>query len=156
MAIGDTFKNVTADPIAFEFFNEIGIIDQLMSAMLTSALPDGMTKAQFTVLNHFVRLNISEKSPADLAQAFQVRRPTITSTLARMESAGLIAIRPDPEDGRAKLVSVTVAGRAMRERCIAALAKIAPLIAPIVTDEDMRALLPTLRHLRTGLDALRD
>lgn len=79
--------------------------------MLTNALPRGMTKAQFTVLNHFVRLEISEKLPADLARAFQVSRPTITSTLARMEGAGLVAIRTEPRDGRAKLVSITATGR---------------------------------------------
>jgi DNA-binding MarR family transcriptional regulator len=147
---------VTADPLAFEFFNEIGIIDQLVSTMLTNALPRGMTKAQFTVLNHFVRLNIAEKSPADLASAFQVRRPTITSTLARMESAGLVSIRDDPRDGRGKLVSLTPAGKDMREACILALAKIIPEIEPIISETEMIALLPKLRALRIGLDGLRD
>jgi DNA-binding MarR family transcriptional regulator len=147
---------VTADPLAFEFFNEIGIIDQLTGAMLTHALPSGMTKAQFTVLNHFVRLEIAEKSPADLASAFQVRRPTITSTLARMEAAGLVSIRENPNDGRAKLVSITPAGRAMRERCLAALAMMTPALESVVTEVEMQALLPALRKIRTGLDALRD
>jgi DNA-binding MarR family transcriptional regulator len=147
---------MTTDPLAFEFFNEIGIIDQLVSAMLTNVLPKGMTKAQFTVLNHFVRLEIAEKSPADLASAFQVRRPTITSTLARMESAGLIAVRADPQDGRAKLVSLTLAGREMRENCIAALASMIPLIEPVIGEAEMLALLPMLRNLRIGLDALRE
>jgi DNA-binding MarR family transcriptional regulator len=147
---------MTTDPLAFEFFNEIGIIDQLTGTMLTNALPRGMTKAQFTVLNHFVRLDIGEKSPAELASAFQVRRPTITSTLARMESAGLVAIRLDPKDGRAKLVSITSAGREMRERCIVALQAMIPAIETVVTDAEMRALLPALRRIRAGLDALRD
>jgi DNA-binding MarR family transcriptional regulator len=147
---------VTADPLAFEFFNEIGIIDQLTGNMLDQALPRGMTKAQFTVLNHFVRLDIAEKSPANLASAFQIRRPTITSTLARMESAGLVVIRADPKDGRAKLVSITSAGREMRERCIAALQTMIPAIETVVTDAEMRALLPALRRIRAGLDAIRD
>jgi DNA-binding MarR family transcriptional regulator len=147
---------VTADPLAFEFFNEIGIIDQLTSAMLTNALPRGVTKAQFTVLNHFVRLDLAEKSPADLASAFQVRRPTMTSTLARMESAGLVAIRLDPNDGRAKLVSITASGREMRERCIKALQTMIPAIESVVTDSEMRSLLPALHKIRVGLDALRE
>lgn len=147
---------MTVDPLAFEFFNEIGIIDQLVSTMLTNALPPGMTKAQFTVLNHFVRLGIAEKSPADLASAFQVRRPTITSTLARMENAALVAIRTDPQDGRAKLVSITPAGRDMRDRCVSALATVLPMIEQIISDTEMQALLPKLRNLRAGLDSLRD
>jgi DNA-binding MarR family transcriptional regulator len=147
---------VTTDPLAFEFFNEIGIIDQLVSTLLTNALPKGMTKAQFSVLNHFVRLNIAEKSPADLASAFQVRRPTMTSTLARMESTGLVVLRGNPDDGRAKLVSITPAGRDMRERCIAALATLRPTITQLIDDHEMRDILPTLRKLRMGLDAQRN
>ena len=81
-----------------------------------------MTIAQFTVLNHFERLGLTEKSPADLASAFQITRPTMTSTLARMEKSGLVKIKPDPGDGRAKLVSVTAKGRKMRGRCLKQLA----------------------------------
>lgn len=147
---------MTQDPIAFEFFNEIGIIDQLISTMLTNRLPKGMSIAQFTVLNHFVRLKLDEKSPADLASAFQVSRPTMTSTLARMERAGLIAVRADPHDGRAKRVSLTDAGRAMRERCIAAVTELAPIIGGIASDDDLKAMLPALRQIRQGLDRLRD
>ncbi len=147
---------MTKDPIAFELFNEIGIVDQLMSAMMTNALPRGMTKAQFSVLNHFVRLQVEAKSPAALATAFQVRRPTMTSTLSRLENAGLVAIRADPQDGRAKLVAITEAGRQMRERCISALASLIPVIAPVMTDDEMQALLPLMRKLRIRLDALRD
>lgn len=147
---------MTQDPVAFAFFNEIGIIDQLISTMLTKCLPKGMTIAQFSVLNHFVRLEIDEKSPAELASAFQVSRPTMTSTLARMEQAGLIAVRADPDDGRAKRVSLTEAGRAMRETCLAATGTMVPILAPIASDAELEALLPRLRKIRQGLDALRD
>jgi DNA-binding MarR family transcriptional regulator len=147
---------MTSTPLTFEFFNEIGIIDQLASTMFVNVLPAGMTKAQFTVLNHFVRLNLNEKSPADLANAFQVRRPTMTSTLARMEQAGLVHIRDNPDDGRAKLVAITAAGRNMRERCILALADLIPAMAPIISDDEMQALLPTLKKLRAALDSARD
>lgn len=147
---------MTDDPLAFEVFNEIGIIDQLAGAMLASVLPAGMTQAQFTVLNHFVRLEVVEKSPADLANAFQLTRPTMTSTLSRMERAGLVTIRPDPADGRAKLVSLTSEGRAMRETCISALLPLLPLINAVVSDAELSALLPALRKIRVKLDALRD
>lgn len=147
---------MTQDPLAFEFFNEIGIIEQLSGALLDKVLPKGMTRAQFAVLNHFVRLEISEKAPAALASAFQVTRPTMTSTLARMERNGLVAIRPDPADGRAKLVSLTPKGRTMRETCLAALAQLVPLLDDIVSAEEMAALLPRLRAIRVRMDAQRD
>jgi DNA-binding MarR family transcriptional regulator len=147
---------MTDDPIAFLVFNEIGIIDQLAGNMFASVMPAGMTQAQFTVLNHFVRLKVVEKSPADLAAAFQLTRPTMTSTLSRMEKAGLVAMRPDPADGRAKLVSLTAEGRAMRERCISALLPLLPMINTVIDDDEFSALLPVLRKIRIKLDALRD
>jgi DNA-binding MarR family transcriptional regulator len=147
---------MTDVPLAFEVFNEIGIIDKLAGNLFASVLPAGMTQAQFTVLNHFVRLSVVEKSPADLANAFQLTRPTMTSTLSRMERAGLVTIRPDPADGRAKLVSLTSEGRAMRETCIAALLPLLPMIDSVVSSADLAELLPGLRKIRIKLDALRD
>ncbi len=147
---------MTQDPLAFEFFNEIGILEQLSGALLDGVLPKGMTRAQFGVLNHFVRLNVEEKSPAALASAFQVTRPTMTSTLGRMEKSGLVSIRSDPQDGRAKLVSITPAGRAMRETCLAALAPLVPVLDAVVSQAEMTDLLPRLRAIRVRLDAARD
>jgi DNA-binding MarR family transcriptional regulator len=147
---------MSADPPVFQLFNEIGIINQLATRMFERALPKGMTQAQFTVLNHFVRLDLDEKSPAELASAFQVTRPTITSTLARMERAGLVAIKADPRDGRAKRVSLTKKGRAMREVCIEAGAGLVPVVEALMTNAELGAILPPLSHLRHALDRLRD
>ena len=144
------------DPLAFQVFTEIGIINQLAQAGFAAVLPKGMTMAQFIVLNHFVRLGHDEQSPAQLASAFQITRPTMTSTLARMEKSGLVAIRPDPEDGRGKLVSVTAAGREMRDLCLQRLR--APLADAdaVLSPETLAALLPLLREVRVKLDRLRD
>ncbi len=144
------------DPLAFQVFNEIGIINQLTSAAFAAVLPKGMTIAQFTVLNHFVRLGHEERSPAQLASAFQITRPTVTSTLARMEKAGLVAIRPDPEDGRAKLVSVTAAGEKMRELCLQRLAGPLADADAVLSRETLAQLLPLLQDVRAKLDRLRD
>ncbi len=142
-------------PLAFQLFNEIGIIDQLAGTAFERALPQGMPRAQFSVLNHFVRLDLAEQSPARLASAFQVTRPTMTSTLARMERAGLVEIRPDPNDGRGKRVSITPAGREMRERCIAAVAGLLPLASAVLDDARMGELVAGLRQLRIALDRAR-
>jgi DNA-binding MarR family transcriptional regulator len=147
---------MNADPPVFQLFNEIGIINQLSTRMFERALPKGMTQAQFAVLNHFVRLGLEEKSPAELASAFQVTRPTMTSTLARMERAGLVAIKANPHDGRAKRVSITEKGRAMRERCVAAGSGLVPVLDALMTNAELAAILPPLTRLRSALDSLRD
>lgn len=144
------------DPLAFEVFNEIGIINQLTSASFTAVLPRGMTIAQFTVLNHFVRLGHEAQSPAQLAGAFQITRPTMTSTLARMVKAGLVAIKPDPGDGRGKLVSVTAEGRKMRKICLQRLAEPLADADAALSRETLAALLPLLQDVRAKLDRLRD
>lgn len=147
---------MSGDPLVFRLFNEIGIINQLSTKMFERALPRGMTQAQFTVLNHFVRLGHHERSPADLASAFQVTRPTMTSTLTRMERAGLVTIRADPHDGRAKLVSVTDKGRKMREACIAAGAMFVPILNDLMSKAELEAILPPLTRLRVVLDEMRN
>jgi DNA-binding MarR family transcriptional regulator len=140
----------------FTLFNEIGIINQLSSAAFTSVLPEGMTIAQFGVLNHFVRLEPGPKAPKDLASAFQVTRATMTSTLSRMERAGLVEIGPNPDDGRGKLVSITPKGRAMREECITLMDEPITQAQSILSDDEVAALLPLLSSMRAKLDKLRD
>lgn len=144
------------DPLAFEVFNEIGIINQLTSAAFSGVLPKGMTIAQFTVLNHFERLGHTERSPADLANAFQITRPTMTSTLARMEKSGLVKIKPDPEDGRGKLVSVTAMGKEMRTQCLQLLAGPMAEAQSVLSQETLAKLRPLLKEVREKLDKLRD
>jgi DNA-binding MarR family transcriptional regulator len=152
----DALVVADAHQLTFDVLNEIGIISQLSSTMLAAVLPKGMTQAQFTILNHYVRLAIDDASPADLARAFQVTRPTITSTLARMERAGLVAIAPDPRDGRGKRVSLTPAGRAMRDVCLERVSSLLPVIGGILGRNGFAVLLPGLRQLRVALDRARD
>jgi DNA-binding MarR family transcriptional regulator len=143
------------DTIAFQVFNEIGIIEQLARNRFERTLPAGLTLPQFNVLNHFVRLG-GEHSPARLASAFQVTRPTMTNTLQRLEAAGLVTSSPDPADGRAKIITVTDAGRAMRERCIEAQAPLLAELRDRLPEADLAALLPGLRRVRIMLDSARD
>lgn len=143
------------DPVLFTFFNEVGIIDQLARTAFERVLPRGMTVPQFSVLNHFVRLG-GERTPARLASAFQVSRATMTNTLKRLEASGFIAVRPDPKDGRSKLIVITDAGRAMREECVRALAPLLAELTAMLDVEAIGAILPTLQEVRATLDENRD
>lgn len=49
-------------------------------------------------------------TPGELARIEGVRRPTITRAISRLAEAGLIDRRPDPEDGRSSLISVSEQG----------------------------------------------
>ncbi len=147
------------DPLLFTFFNEISIVDQLAGTLFEQALPAGITRAQFGVLNHFVRLGITQKAPNELASAFQVTRGTMTSTLGRMERNGLISVKPDPRDGRGKLVELTEHGRQLREQCIAIIAplmeNLSPQFSPQLSPDRIASAVSLLVDLRQILDANR-
>lgn len=142
------------DPVAFRVMNEIGIISQLGATLFERVMPNGMTLAQFTVLNRFVRFE-GPSSPLELARAFQVTKGTMSSTLQRLEAHGWVAVRPDPEDGRAKRVTITASGRRARTDALAALK---PLLAELETalGRSLASALPFLVELRTYLDRRRD
>ena len=93
----------------------------------------------------------SEKTPAQLAQIFHLTRGAMTNTLRKLEDSGFVHIRPDWDDARRKLVTISPAGLRARD---AALAAIAPIIAAAVDKvgyEKVRAILPVMRDLRIQL-----
>ncbi|MBU6319862.1 MAG: MarR family transcriptional regulator [Alphaproteobacteria bacterium] len=139
----------------FRLFNEIGIIDQLASSAFERALPHGLTLAQFTVLNHCVRLG-DNRTPAQLARAFQLTRGTLTSTLGRLEAKGFIRIEADQKDGRSKRVFLTREGRAAREGAIRAARPHLDRVAGAFVRDDVHAIMPALQKLRAWLDQNRD
>ncbi|TNE40502.1 MAG: MarR family transcriptional regulator [Alphaproteobacteria bacterium] len=143
------------DPILFTVFNEIGIIDQLAQTAFENVLPGGMTVSQFSVLNHLIRLGDGKK-PSDLARAFQVTKGAMTNTLSKLEAVGLVRIKPDPQDGRGKIVSITSKGRRVRDKSLLNLVPVLNEISKAIPEEDFRAALPFLEALRQHLDSARD
>jgi DNA-binding MarR family transcriptional regulator len=142
------------DPLAFRLFTEIGIIEQLARNRLERGLPDGLKVSQFIVLNHLVRLG-GEWSPARLASAFQVTKGAMTNTLQRLEMRGLVRVVADPRDGRAKLVTITDAGRDMRADCVASVGPFLSDLSRMLLDKDLAKVLPVLEKVRKYLDAHR-
>lgn len=143
------------DPPIFEFFNEIGIIDQLASNHFERVMPMGLRLPHFSVLNNLSRLG-GDKTPAQLANAFQVTKGAMTNTLQRLETAGYVTITPDDEDRRRKRVNITPAGRQARDRAIAVLLSEVEILFADIGETALRRALPTLRRVRQILDAARD
>ena len=138
------------DPLAVSLFSEIFMADQLARNRIARILPRGMELSHFSVLNHLANVS-EERSPAQLADAFHVTRGAMTNTLAKLEWAGHVHIRPDWDDARRKFVSISPAGKKARD---AALAVISPVITDIVMEigpDKIRSILLILRELRTRL-----
>ena len=143
------------DPLLFRFFNEIGIIEQLSRAQFERGLPHDLTMSQFRVLNHFSRLG-GEKTPLQLARAFQVTKGAVTNAVQKLEAKGFVETRPDAHDGRSKLVRITEAGRRARDDAIATLQPLVPFMLAEFSEKDFADALPFLERVRRFLDENRD
>lgn len=128
----------------FAYFTEIGIISQLSSTLFESMLPEGLTQAQFGVLNWFSRVD-TVATPGRLAKAFQVTGGAMTNTLKKLESRQLVKIEPDPDSGRKKRVTITALGKEVREQAINATA---PLLAELTERFEKQFILNQIRGLK--------
>ncbi len=140
----------TLHSIAVSLFSEVLANEQLIRSRLSKVLPKGMEISHFSVLNHLARAN-GERSPAQLAKSFHVTRGAMTNTLSKLEWAGYVHIRPDWDDARRKMVSISPAGTRARDSAISA---IMPLITEVVSElgeTNVRATLPVLREMRAKL-----
>jgi len=140
-------------PLAYRIFNEIGIINQLATALLARRLPEGVHPSQFSLLGNLVRLG-DGKTPAMLAQAFQVPKASMSNTLMQLEKRGLIAVAAHPGDLRKKVVTVTEAGR---ELYLGTVRDVARPLARLVCEVDgVEDILPVLERLRRTMDDNRE
>ena len=138
------------DALAVSLFSEILAVDQLARSSVARVLPKGMELSHFSVLNHLAHTG-QERTPAQLARVFHLTRGAMTNTLGKLEWAGWVHIRPDWDDARRKLVSISPTGLAARDEAVTAMI---PMIADVVDKigtERVRATLPVLREMRKRL-----
>ncbi|WP_102106837.1 MarR family winged helix-turn-helix transcriptional regulator [Oceaniglobus roseus] len=124
---------------------------QLARGRLSRALPKGMELSHFSVLNHLAHTS-RDRSPAQLAETFNVTRGAMTNTLAKLDRSGLVHIRPDWDDARRKIVSISPAGRAARDHALSALLPVLQEMIEGMGRDQVRAALPLLREVRGRLD----
>ncbi len=138
------------EPLAVALFSEVFMADQLARNLISRALPKGMEISHFSVLNHLAHVQ-DERSPAQLAHTFHVTRGAMTNTLAKLEWAGHVHIRPDWDDARRKFVSISPAGKAARDAAVAAISPLVGDVVKTVGEARVRAVLPVLREIRQQL-----
>jgi DNA-binding MarR family transcriptional regulator len=111
-----------------------------------------VTLSEVTVLARLDREGPA--SPGMLAEGERVRPQAMGTTLAALEQRGLVQRRPDPNDGRRVVMTMTPAGRAMlRDRRSASSQRIARALAEFTAAERRRllAVLPLLDRLADRL-----
>ena len=139
------------DPLAVALFSEISAIDHLLKLRLTKMLPSGMEPSHFAILNHFSVIG-GEKTPAQLAKSFNVTKGAITNTLNKLSKMGYVHIRPDWEDGRKKMVSISESGKTARNEAVAAIEPVINNLMRVLSPEKAKSTIPFLRDLRILLN----
>lgn len=132
---------------AFETLAEIGIVHQLAGTELARQLPDGLHPSHFGILRHLTRRGDGRSLQA-VADAMQMTKANMTNSVARLAERGLVEVRPNPADGRSKLVFLRPAGRRFVETA-------GERLAPVMAEIDRRFGLARLAAMRDDLAALR-
>jgi DNA-binding MarR family transcriptional regulator len=134
-----------------ELFQEIGLIDQLVRSRIERVLPQGLSYAQFGILNHLSRQG-EPMSPAQLTAALHLTNGAVTNLLQKLEAQELIAITTDPKDGRRKWVSLSDGGGTEHQQCLKRLRPLTEEMRAAIAEDEFKATLPFLKQLRLWLD----
>ena len=94
-----------------------------------------------------------ELSPGALLRATLVTSGTMTNRIDRLEQAGLVRRRPDPQDKRGVLVTLTATGQARVDAALADLLAAEHALLAGLTDSSRHTLAGLLRVLLAPLDA---
>lgn len=93
-------------------------VQQLYLGRIESLLrPHGLTFARYEVLRLLAFSRRGVLPVGKVGERLQVHPASVTNAMQRLEEAGLVARRANPEDGRSVLAEITPAGRELVERC---------------------------------------
>lgn len=130
-------------------FNELAAIDRLAAIHIERLLPGTLSAAQFGILTRL--LTQGEQTPSQLADDLALTRPTMTHALARLETAGYVAVAQDEVDRRRKRLTITDEGRAAYAKGEAAISPMLNALRATFPAKDFETALPFLSRLRTWL-----
>jgi DNA-binding MarR family transcriptional regulator len=123
-------------------------IQQLLIAQIEGLLrPHGLTFARFEVLRLLAFTRLGELPVGKIGERLQVHPASVTNAVQRLELAGLVERRQNPDDGRSVLAEITPAGRELAERCTALLNTEVFTALPLAID-DLEGAADALRTLR--------
>lgn len=114
MAAGEGEDPLRLDrQVCFPLYAATNLITRLYGPVLAAL---GLTYPQYLVM--LVLWEAEPRTVGELGGQLHLDSGTLTPLLKRMEAAGLVTRRRDPADERRVLVTLTDAGRALRDRAL--------------------------------------
>ena len=120
------------------------------------AQPEGVSIGR---TGYWLLVRVADVGPirlSDLAGTVELDLSTISRQIRDLVASGLIARTPDPDDGRAALLSLTEQGTAVLEAVSESRRQVLAQAIAEWTDEERYALASGLLRLGAGLHHLRD
>jgi DNA-binding MarR family transcriptional regulator len=109
----------------------------------------GLTRAQWSVLANLVRREGINQ--AGLADIMEIQPITLVRLLDRLEEAGWIERRPDPEDRRARVLRLTEKARPIIEQMRALAAETREQALQGFSPEERERMIDSLAQVRANL-----
>jgi DNA-binding MarR family transcriptional regulator len=125
----------------------VGRLHRLRARQLLHGL--GLHTGHELLLMHLWDAGAQRQS--DLAAEFDTDAASMTRTVQRLERAGFVRRRPDPEDGRATLVESTPSGLALRSRIERLWGELEADSVGDMTDPQRRQLIRGLHRVEVNL-----
>lgn len=115
-------------------------------AIFTAAMEGlDLTSTQFAAL---VKLHDQgATAQTELGRLTGMDRATISGVVARLQKRGLVRFRPDPEDGRTRIVALTDAGADLLARALARVGQVSEQTLAPINAREADALRETLRKM---------
>ena len=134
----------------------IGLQITRTAKLLSRAFDDALAEAGGSLPVWLVLLSVRSQAQAmqrELAETVGIEGPTLTHHLNRMEAAGLLTRRRDPENRRVHRVELTPEGDALFYRLLESVASFDRRLRAGIADRQIDALSRVLVRLRANASA---
>ena len=101
-------------PDTTELAGQLRVVVARLARILRQQDQSGLAPTLLAALTTIGRLG--PLTFGEIAAHAQVAAPTVTKAVQKLEAKGLVARRPDPDDGRVCRVAITAAGRRQLEQ----------------------------------------
>jgi len=106
---------VTGDPPDLNLGLLLFIPYRFMESAVMAALKSAGHDLSLSQARVFQRISPEGSRPAELAEAAQISKQTLSSIVDQLERAGYVRRLLDPQDARARLVTITTRGQELIE-----------------------------------------